>query len=288
VLVDATTGAVPISFDLGRDVALRAIVLTYVIDQVTRFAPVSLKFEGTNKAGVTVTKAFSSAETSMPSTCTTRVSCVHTVTFSTSSWADVSTVVLSELVPFYETAALSEVAFMVEVSQSAAAQCHPRCPHSLDSSEALEQAWRNDKQGDVDQDDYAYERTNHPMGDHKSLASAAWYRIAGDAGVRMPSQAPGTQKCGSANPGWLSTPHPTVGSSPSAGKVCFQSGTNECWQETKVEVCACSYDNGATTTYSYKLPKPPYASHTYCGTFEPMVPPPLPAPPLAPRTCCDR
>ena len=168
---------------------------------------------------------------------------------------------------------------MAEVPQSEAAQCHPSCPRSLASLEMLGETWRNENEGDAGQDDHA---DTAPMGAHGSLASAAWYRIAGDAGVRMSSKAPGASMCGSAYPGWLRTPHPTVGSSPSAGTVCFQSDSNQCIWNTAVEVCACSYDNGATTTYSYKLPRPPFADHTYCGTFEPMVPPPSPSPPASP------
>ena len=91
--------AVPITFDLGRDVALRAVRLTYVVDQVTRFAPVSLTLQGTNQAGVMETSAFSSADYSWPITCATSRPCTHTVTLSTATWADVRTVVLSEVMP---------------------------------------------------------------------------------------------------------------------------------------------------------------------------------------------
>ena len=93
--------AVPISFDLGRDVALRAVRLTYVVDQVTRFAPVSLTLQGTNQAGVMETSTFSTAEYNWPTTCVRAGPrpCTHTVTLSTATWADVRTVVLSEVMP---------------------------------------------------------------------------------------------------------------------------------------------------------------------------------------------
>ena len=103
----------------------------------------------------------------------------------------------------------------------------------------------------------------------------------------MPSYAPGSQTCGTRYTGWMSTPHPQVGDPPTDGVVCFDAdaaGYLDCYFSEEVQVCACSYDDGATTTYSYRLPKPPKCYAGYCGTDDPLPPslPPLPpsTPPL--------
>ena len=62
---------------------------------------------------------------------------------------------------FYKEVALSEMAFMAEVPQSEAAQCHPSCPRSLASLAMLEETWRNENEGDSGQDDHA---DTAPMG----------------------------------------------------------------------------------------------------------------------------
>ena len=100
----------------------------------------------------------------------------------------------------------------------------------------------------------------------------------------MASTPPGDRACGTQNTGWLSTRHPAVGDEPMAGTVCFdadRAGFKDCFRQTEVLVCACSYDGGATTTYSYKLPAPPRCYSAYCGTDEPMEPPAPPSPPSA-------
>ena len=93
--------AIPISFDLGRDVALREVRLTYVIDQVTRFAPLFLTLQGTNQAGVMETSTFTTQDSGWPTKCESAGPrpCTHTVTLSTAKWADVRTVVLSDVMP---------------------------------------------------------------------------------------------------------------------------------------------------------------------------------------------
>jgi hypothetical protein len=93
--------AIPISFDLGRDVALREVRLTYVIDQVTRFAPLFLTLQGTNQAGVMETSTFTTQDSGWPTKCERAGPrpCTHTVTLSTAKWADVRTVVLSDVMP---------------------------------------------------------------------------------------------------------------------------------------------------------------------------------------------
>ena len=111
-----------------------------------------------------------------------------------------------------------------------------------------------------------------------NLADASWYRFEGAAGTRMPTEAPGYQRCGTEAPGWLSTAHPSVGAAPTAGTVCWEYGSNECRWTTAVEVCACSYDGGASLTYTYRLPRPAWCGRSaYCATFDsPALPPPTP------------
>ena len=69
----------------------------------------------------------------------------------------------------------------------------------------------------------------------------------------------------------------------SAGTVCFDAHAaayKDCYISEAVEVCACSYDEGATTTYLYRLPEPPRCYAGYCGTAVPLMrtPPPPPSP----------
>ena len=72
-----------------------------VIDQVTRFAPVSLTLQGTNQAGVMETSTFTTQDSGWPTKCERAGPrpCTHTVTLSTATWADVRTVVLSDVMP---------------------------------------------------------------------------------------------------------------------------------------------------------------------------------------------
>ena len=74
-----------------------------------------------------------------------------------------------------------------------AALCHPGCPQSNASWTALDQAWRSTITGSGSQNDYYYNAAEHPMGGASSVAQASWYRFEGEAGVRMPSEAPGTR-----------------------------------------------------------------------------------------------
>jgi len=159
--------------------------------------------------------------------------------------------------------------------------CHPGCPQSLANLVQLSQAWRNTIVR-------ASEPINNCDANGDTLAEAAWFQFSGAAGVRMPTEAPGYKRCGTEFPGWLSSAHPARGSFPVVGKVCFQNGVNECFTQTQVEVCACSYDGGASTTYTYKLPQGPRCMSAYCGTSDGLQPPPPPAlrppspPPLPP------
>ena len=159
-------------------------------------------------------------------------------------------------------------------------QCHPGCPQTSSDYTTLDQSWRSVTMSGSYQNDYSYEEGQHPMGGVSSLSAASWYRFVAPAGTRMPTEAPGYQRCNGFRTGWLSTAHPAAGDAPSAGTVCWQTSSSaaaECSYTTSVEVCACSYDGGATTTYTYKLPRPNSSSYfVYCGTSDAMEPPPPP------------
>jgi hypothetical protein len=103
--------------------------------------------------------------------------------------------------------------------------------------------------------------------------------------VRMTTDPPGYQTCGTQYPGWLSTGHTSVGDAPTVGTVCWQSSSNDCYRSTPLEVCACSYDGGVTRTFSYRLGmglagQPSIMA--YCGTEDDLSPPRPPSPPAAP------
>ena len=163
--------------------------------------------------------------------------------------------------------------------------CHAGCPQSLDNVTSLNDAWRNEN-STLPLSKYTCDaQSPQPMAGAPTLDDAAWYRFDGAAGDRMPNDAPGSRTCGSQVAGWLATPHPAAGQPPTAGTVCFDRDTGpfqDCYLESHVHVCACSYDEGATTTYAYKLPAPPRCYAAYCGTDEPMPAPPPPVPPAPP------
>ena len=163
--------------------------------------------------------------------------------------------------------------------------CHAGCPQSLDDVTSLDDAWRNEN-STVPLSKYTCDaQSPQPMAGAPTLDEASWYRFTGAAGDRMPSVAPGSRACGTDLTGWLATPHPSAGMPPTAGTVCFdrdEGPFQDCFLESHVQLCACSYDGGATTTYLYKLPAPPRCYAAYCGTDEPMPAPPPPAPPAPP------
>ena len=97
--------------------------------------------------------------------------------------------------------------------ESVAKFCHPGCPQSLAVVTTLSHAWRNTivrapqlpASTNPEAEGYHCDLIDgvngeNPMGGD-SLAEASWYQFTGDAGVRMPSQAPGTKRCGTEYPG---------------------------------------------------------------------------------------
>jgi hypothetical protein len=88
-----------------------------------------------------------------------------------------------------------------------------------------------------------------------------------------------------------------MGAAPRHGTVCFQTGAAlelACAVTTSVDMCACSYDGGASLTYTYRFQLPPICPTGFCATDEPLgdassapdgtgtrdqTSPPLPLPP---------
>ena len=117
------------------------------------------------------------------------------------------------------------------------------------------------------------------VGSGESEAEAAWYVFTGEAGSQMPTTPPRPGACGTSRPSWLATTHPSAGEPPKGGFVCFRSDDEPatCHDNVPIRICACSYDAGVVTTYSYKLPEPPGCDMAYCSTF--LEPPPSPSNP---------
>jgi len=165
--------------------------------------------------------------------------------------------------------------------------CHSSCPQDLNTSTTtLDGYWRS-----VD-NVYAYKHSyeHHsgpvvaqynrytkrcdrtasaysPMAGH-ALGDALWYAFSGEAGTQMPISPPQHEACGTTSPGWLATEHPRPGDPPRYGLVCFRNVAHDdsCRDSIEVRVCACSYDGGVVTSYTYKLPQPPTCDMAYCGT----------------------
>ena len=65
----------------------------------------------------------------------------------------------------------------------------------------------------------------------------------------------------------MNGPHPRAGDKPLPSTACFAFGWSDCLWSAEMLTCACSYDGGASTIYSYKLPMPPGdpTCVSYCG-----------------------
>ena len=88
-----------------------------------------------------------------------------------------------------------------------------------------------------------------------------WYRLTGAAGVRMPEISPGVYHCGTGAPGWVSGSHPTAPGVEVEAKICFEWGSNKCWQATTATIRNCG------DFFLYKLPEVPQCDARYCGSF---------------------
>ena len=87
-----------------------------------------------------------------------------------------------------------------------------------------------------------------------------WYRFTSDAGVMMPESSPGRRHCGTYNPGWLNTTHPTDSNVPKQAEVCFHSSNgDECEYSQNIVVTNCG------DFYVYYLQETPNCDLRYCG-----------------------
>ena len=155
-----------------------------------------------------------------------------------------------------------------------AAMCHAGCPQTAGAVKELNQPWRD-----------VHNKPGAGSPGECDLLEADWYTMG--TGRRMPSRAPGAGACGTTEAGWLATAHPGRGDAPARGTVCFDADAAEyldCFRSVSVDVCACSYDGGATTTISYKLPSVLRCYAAYCSTDDVEAPLPPPPPPLT-RQC---
>ena len=90
---------------------------------------------------------------------------------------------------------------------------------------------------------------------------AGWYRFAGDAGSRIPTTAPGINKCGTASPGWMNSSYPENDYETKEVQFCFQSSINECDKSTTGKITDCG------TFFVYHLkPIKSSCNLAYCGT----------------------
>ncbi|XP_031556394.1 uncharacterized protein LOC116293141 isoform X1 [Actinia tenebrosa] len=86
-----------------------------------------------------------------------------------------------------------------------------------------------------------------------------WYRLCGEAGVRMPFKCPPKQQCNTDAPGWLSDPHPTIEEGTISRKVCFHWHNNCCHWSRYINVRNCG------GFYIYQFRPTPSCYLRYCG-----------------------
>ena len=155
-------------------------------------------------------------------------------------------------------------------------RCHVDCPQQVSDVTLLGESWRrlsNDSsavhasgEGGTLQP-ICDNRSPQPMASDLTLSASRWYRFNGEAGHRMLSSAPGERRCGGEAAGWMRDSHPNAGDAPQPSTLCIAYGWSQCMWPLEVSACACSYDGGRSTIYSYRLPRPPGdpTCVSYCG-----------------------
>ena len=161
-------------------------------------------------------------------------------------------------------------------------RCHVDCPQRVEQIAFLDEPWRRLANGTAatvaaaaDADDGSNGTCDNlppysGIGVSSSLSSARWVQFRGAAGWRMHSSPPRDGRCGAEAAGWLNDIHPRAGEKPRRSTACFAFGWSDCLWSAEVRTCACSYDGGSTTIYSYLLPTPPGSPTcvAYCGTSD--------------------
>jgi len=95
--------------------------------------------------------------------------------------------------------------------------------------------------------------------DDEDWKGPGWYRIAGSAGTRMPSSAPGEWLCGTGAPGWVEGQLPSRVGDKVDSRVCFRYEDDHCQWEADIQITAC------TGFLVYYLPNTPECTLRYCG-----------------------
>ena len=141
--------------------------------------------------------------------------------------------------------------------------CHASCPQSLSGTE-------DEPVTELDQSDgnrYGYRHVDESKKDCTCdlqscspfrSTTAEWFRFAGTSGSMIatcPVTGGGATRCGTTGAtGYMLGGHPEVGAPPAARTLQFSYGSNTYDTDSSAAmVCACSYDGGVTTSYSYKL-----------------------------------
>lgn len=155
-------------------------------------------------------------------------------------------------------------------------QCHAECPQNVEDLTYLERQWRavigSDgtdaarDESDEQCDNLSPKSQIYHSGENLNFAK--WFQFRGAAGDRMRGTPPGKGRCGAEAAGWFNDTLPPAGAPPQRSKVCFAFGWSDCLWSVDALSCACSFDGGSSTIYTYRLRTPPGAPTcaSYCGS----------------------
>jgi len=92
----------------------------------------------------------------------------------------------------------------------------------------------------------------------------SWYRILPPAGTEIPTQSPGSYKCGANMSGWING-FPALSQIGQIEKatVCYHFGSNECIFKNEINITLCT--DVETKYYVYQLPNTLHCHNKYCA-----------------------